>query len=89
MLGRDTGSVKAVDGVAFKLQRGEVLGLVGESGSGKTTLSRAVLSLVKVTGGSIVFNGETIRGFPNGTSGRCASGSSSSSRTRMPRSTRR
>ncbi len=63
MLGRDTGSVKAVDGVTFKLQRGEVLGLVGESGSGKTTLSRAVLSLVKVTGGSIAFNGETISGL--------------------------
>ena len=63
MMGRDTGSVKAVDGVTFKLQRGEVLGLVGESGSGKTTLSRAVLSLVKVTGGSIAFNGETISGL--------------------------
>jgi peptide/nickel transport system ATP-binding protein len=63
MLGRDTGSVKAVDGVSFTLQRGEVLGLVGESGSGKTTLSRAVLSLVKVTGGSIALNGETISGL--------------------------
>jgi len=63
MLGRDTGSVKAVDGVSFSLRRGEVLGLVGESGSGKTTLSRAVLSLVKVTDGSIAFNGETISGL--------------------------
>jgi peptide/nickel transport system ATP-binding protein len=63
MLGRDTGSVKAVDGVTFRLQRGEVLGLIGESGSGKTTLSRAVLSLVKVTGGSIAFNGEKISGL--------------------------
>jgi oligopeptide/dipeptide ABC transporter ATP-binding protein len=63
MLGHDTGSVKAVDGVTFTLQRGEVLGLVGESGSGKTTLSRAVLSLVKVTGGSIALNGQTISGL--------------------------
>ena len=60
MLGHDTGSVKAVDGVSFQLRRGEVLGLVGESGSGKTTLSRAVLSLVNVTEGSISLDGEKI-----------------------------
>lgn len=63
MLGHDTGSVKAVDGVSFRLHRGEVLGLVGESGSGKTTLSRAVLSLVNVTGGSISLDGEKISGL--------------------------
>ncbi|MGD0895578.1 MAG: ABC transporter ATP-binding protein [Acidimicrobiales bacterium] len=60
VLGHDTGSVKAVDGVSFQLHRGEVLGLVGESGSGKTTLSRAVLSLVHVTDGSISLDGEKI-----------------------------
>jgi peptide/nickel transport system ATP-binding protein len=63
MLGHDTGSVKAVDGVSFQLRRGEVLGLVGESGSGKTTLSRAVLSLVNVTDGSISLDGEKISGL--------------------------
>ena len=63
MLGHDTGSVKAVDGISFQLRRGEVLGLVGESGSGKTTLSRAVLSLVNVTDGSISLDGEKISGL--------------------------
>lgn len=53
LLGRDTGTVKAVDGVNLDLERGEVLGLVGESGSGKTTLGRAMLGLVPATGGSI------------------------------------
>lgn len=57
LLGRDTGAVKAVDGVTVSLRHGEVLGLVGESGSGKTTLGRALLGLVAATSGSVRYRG--------------------------------
>ena len=57
VLQRRTGSVRAVDGIAFQLKRGETLGLVGESGSGKTTVARAVLRLTPPTAGRVVFDG--------------------------------
>jgi oligopeptide/dipeptide ABC transporter ATP-binding protein len=60
LLGREAGSVKAVDDVTLELRRGEVLGLVGESGSGKTTLGRTILGLVPATEGSVQFEGREI-----------------------------
>jgi len=60
LLGRSTGTVKAVDGVTLTLQKGEVVGLVGESGSGKSTLGRALLGLVPITSGSVRIRDEEI-----------------------------
>jgi len=52
--------IKAVDGVSFFIDKGKTLGLVGESGCGKTTIGKAILSLVPVTEGKIIFKGKDI-----------------------------
>jgi oligopeptide/dipeptide ABC transporter ATP-binding protein len=57
LLHRVVAQVRAVDDVAFTLDRGTTLGLVGESGCGKSTLGRTVLRLRPATAGQILFDG--------------------------------
>jgi oligopeptide/dipeptide ABC transporter ATP-binding protein len=66
VLRRQTGVVRAVDGVSFEIRRGETLGLVGESGCGKTTTGMAVLRLVEPTGGRVLFDGHDVRALGRG-----------------------
>ena len=65
LLRRKVADVKAVDGVTFKLKRGETMGLVGESGCGKTTVGRCILRLYKPTSGQIIFENDDISSYPN------------------------
>src|SRR6201986_3105608 len=59
------GVVRAVDGVSFHLDSGELLGLVGESGCGKSITALSVMRLIappgKIASGEILFDGKNLR----------------------------
>jgi oligopeptide/dipeptide ABC transporter ATP-binding protein len=63
------GLVRAVDGVSFQLDRGELLGLVGESGCGKSITALSIMRLIappgKIVGGEVMFKGKDLLKLSN------------------------
>ncbi|WP_423743464.1 oligopeptide/dipeptide ABC transporter ATP-binding protein (plasmid) [Haladaptatus sp. SPP-AMP-3] len=60
---KETGRIRAVDGISFDVFPGETVGLIGESGSGKSTAATTLLSLEVPTDGTVVFDGDDIGTF--------------------------
>ena len=66
--GKDPDTVKAVDGVSFYLDSGEILGIVGESGSGKTMIALSIMGLLpstaRIISGQVLFDDENLLLLP-------------------------
>ena len=62
-LTRNFGGLRALNGVAFNVQRGEILGLIGPNGSGKTTLLNVITGFLKTTEGNTVYKGNLLTGL--------------------------
>lgn len=62
-LSRSFGGLKAVDGVSFETNTGEILGLIGPNGAGKSTLFSLIAGAMPPTGGRLEFNGRDVTGW--------------------------
>jgi ABC-2 type transport system ATP-binding protein len=63
------GDVQALDGVSFKVGRGQVFGFLGANGAGKTTTMRIVIGLLKADSGSVTWDGRPASPWPRRTWG--------------------
>jgi branched-chain amino acid transport system ATP-binding protein len=58
------GAIRAIKGISFDVEEGEIVALLGANGAGKTTTQKTVSGMLRPAGGSITFAGERIDGIP-------------------------
>ncbi|WP_064681624.1 ABC transporter ATP-binding protein [Rhizobium bangladeshense] len=62
-IGKSFGGIRAVDGVSFEVNKGEILGLIGPNGSGKSTLFNCILGQLTPDAGEVTVNGKNVSGM--------------------------
>ncbi len=60
----DYGAVRALKGISFSVNEGEIVTLIGANGAGKTTTLKTISGLVKLAAGEMIFQGKRIDGLP-------------------------
>ena len=60
------GEVKVLWGVSIKVKKGELTTIIGSNGSGKTTFLKAIMGIIPVWNGKIIFNGEDVTKLSTG-----------------------
>ena len=58
------GVIKALDGISFEVNKGEIVTLIGANGAGKTTTMQSINGLIPVSGGTVTYNGQDITNMP-------------------------
>ncbi len=58
------GVIKALDGISFEVNKGEVVTLIGANGAGKTTTMQSINGLIPASGGTVTYNGQNITNMP-------------------------
>lgn len=57
------GDIRAVSGVSFRVQQGELVSIIGANGAGKTSILNALMGIVSLKGGTLSYNGRDISGL--------------------------
>lgn len=58
------GLIRAIKGVSFTVEEGEIVSLIGANGAGKTTIMHAVSGLIPKQGGSVIYSGKDVTSIP-------------------------
>jgi len=61
---KNYGSIEAVKGISFTIDKGEIFGLIGPNGAGKTTALRVISTLLQVTAGTVTIMGYDVEKQP-------------------------